>query len=270
MPGLSAAEARDVDRQQESMPAAGATVNDLERHQAVVRLRDRYATDDLSLDEFSYALDTVLGATTPEELERASPVVPRSAPVSLAPWDDAGRLAEHLSSDEEILWVGRPGRRSLFAGRRLGGVPFLVVWFGFIIFWEVTAIGSGAPVFFPIFGAGMLLAGIAQVRRAQGVGGRSALYAVTTTHVVRLIEGRAGARVDRALIRSLPNISVSPTSGGRGTVTFGNSLQASSRGAPFSLGDVSNSRADGVIEFLDVADASAVARLVAGLQSHAR
>jgi uncharacterized membrane protein len=37
-------------------------VSEPERSRAIIRLRDRYAADELSLDEFSQALDATLGA----------------------------------------------------------------------------------------------------------------------------------------------------------------------------------------------------------------
>ena len=241
-------------------------VSEAERSRAIVRLRDRYAADALSLDDFSRAVDTVLHASSSEDVERASPAASASAPASGAIWADADRLAEHLPPDEEILWIGRPEARPRLGGLTLGRVPFLMLWFGFIIFWEATVIAAGAPVIFPVFGAGMLLIGLSRLRGGFGFGGRRTLYAVTAKHVVRIAEQRIGPRVDTALIRTLPTISVTPTKQGYGTVTFGPKAPAARYGRradPFS-GD----QLDDAIAFIGIPQASAVARLVGSLQSH--
>jgi len=239
-----------------------------ERSRAIVRLRDRYATDKLSLDEFSRALDGVLCATNREDVERASPDVGISPPASRGPWLDAGRLTDFLSPDEEILWVGRPDPRPRGFGVPIGRVPFLILWFGFAIFWETTVIATDAPVFFPIFGAGFLLVGLAQVR-SQLFSARRALYAITTTHVIRVMDQRAGPRVDTALIRAIPNVSVTPTKRGHGTVTFGRIAPPASRYASVGFGTRTSAyQPDDAVEFLDIPEANAVARLVGSLQSH--
>ena len=247
--------------------ASSPTVTEVERSRAIVRLRDRYATDALSLDEFSRAIDVVLSATNREDIEGASPKAGVSVTGSRAFRADAGRLADHLPPDEDILWIGRPETRPRFAGQAVGRVPFLILWFGFIIFWETTVIATGAPIIFPVFGAGMLLVGLSRLRSGFGFGGRRALYGVTTKRVVRVVEQRVGPRVDTALIRTIPNISVAPTKRGYGTVTFGTKAPAASRygrhADPFS-----GYQLDDTVEFVGIPEASAVARLVGSLQSH--
>jgi hypothetical protein len=247
--------------------ASSPTVTELERNRAILRLRDRYANAALSLDEFSRAIDAALSATSREDLAGASPAASVAAPGSEAFWADASRLAEHLPPEEEILWIGRPQTRPRFAGQAVGRVPFLLLWFGFIIFWETTVIATGAPIIFPVFGAGMLLVGLSRLRGGFGFGGRRALYGVSTKRVVRVIEQRVGPRVDTALIRTIPNISVTPTKPGYGTVTFGTKSPAASpygrRADPFS-----GYQLDDTVEFAGIPEASAVARLVGSLQSH--
>lgn len=95
---------------------------------------------------------------------------------------------------------------------------------------------------------------------------RAALYAVTTKRVVRVIEERSGERVDTALLQTIPNISVTPTKRGHGTILFGNRAVArwqSMAGNPWARDQI-----DETIEFVNIPEPSAVARLVGSLQSH--
>ena len=54
----------------------------------------------------------------------------------------------YMVGDEYILWKGKPEKGALFTGREIIMLPFALIWLAFSVFWELTAIFSGAPLFF--------------------------------------------------------------------------------------------------------------------------
>jgi hypothetical protein len=67
---------------------------------------------------------------------------------------------EQLRSGEHLYWAGSSDPAKLFAGRDAFLVPFSLLWCGFAVFWERSALTSGAPVFFVLFGAVFVLVGL--------------------------------------------------------------------------------------------------------------
>jgi hypothetical protein len=232
-----------------------------ERSRAIVRLRDRYAGDRLSLDEFSVALDAVLAAETADALRRASPDVGPPAPPSSVAWLGADLLQPHLSGDETLLWVGRPeaGLARLGAREALIAAAALV----FLVFWETTAATGGAPTFFLLWGV-VVLGGICyQLFGRLIVSRRRTLYAITTTRVIRLLWRASGDRVDATVIRSIATVSLATSARGRGTITFGDPApRLQRRGGSFGT-----AYADDQMRFVNIANVDAVARLIASLQA---
>jgi hypothetical protein len=245
-------------------PSNSSDVSEAERGRAVVRLRDRYAGDGLSVDEFSRALDAVFAAGTVDELRAASPDLGLSAPMSRVPWLEAEALQQHLASDEAILWIGRP-EVSVNLTRRglLTAIPFVL----FLVFWESTVASGGGPVFFLLWGVVVACAAGYQTLGRVVVNTRRTLYAVTTHRVVRLISKRSGDQLDSILVRMIPSISVTAAKSGRGTILFGPNPRDAS---PFGFRTSSQQRGNlnDPFSFIKVPDAAAVARLIGSLQAH--
>jgi hypothetical protein len=62
--------------------------------------------------------------------------------------EDRGIVDRQLSAGERVAWMGRPDPTKHFNAGDLYLVPFSILWAGFAIFWEATAIASGASPFF--------------------------------------------------------------------------------------------------------------------------
>lgn len=231
---------------------------------AIVRLRDRYASDELSLEEFSHALDGVLAARTARELSHASPPREPRAPASRVSWHGAEALHQHLWPEEEILWVGRPeGKLNLARGSLLTIVPFIA----FVGIWETIAISAGGPFFFDLFGFIIAIVGTYNLFGRSAVQGQRTLYAVTTQRIVRVIRRSSGNQIDSKLLTAIPNISVIQGRHDQGTVTFSDGSAApSSRG----IGVFRYDSPAEAISFVNIAEPAAVARLIGSLQSYAR
>lgn len=243
-------------------PDALDAPSDAERSRALIRLRDRYAADHLNIDEFSQALDVVLGARTQRELEGASPAPALPLATPNLSWRDAESLEAHLPSEETILWVGRP-EASFQLTLRSALVGLAVV--AFFALWESSAATGGAPAFFLLWGLVVFGSIAYQAYGRVAVQSRRTLYAVTTQHVARVLRRRSGDQVDTVLVRTIPSISVTASKNGRGTITFGSPAprSATTRRSPFS-----NGTGDEAVRFLNVGKASGVARLIGTLQAH--
>lgn len=237
-------------------------VTEPERIGAIVRLRDRYASDELSLDEFSRALDEVLVAQSAQELSRASPSREVLAPASRDPRLGAEALDQHLWPGEEVLWIGRPeGKLNLTRG----SISLIVPFIAFAGFFGAIAVPSGAPILFVLFGFLLLGVGAYNVMGRVVLQGHRTIYAVTTRRIIRVIRGSSGDQTDSKLLRTIPQISVINGKHDRGTVTFGD-RPAGQRSNGLSVFDPPS--ATDVISFVKIAEPASVARLIGSLQAY--
>jgi hypothetical protein len=79
------------------------------------------------------------------------------------------KLQPELLSGESIYWAGMPNPRRIFHSDDWALIPFSLLWGGFAIFWEATALGyvnfgskssaHSAPSFFVLWGIPFVLYG---------------------------------------------------------------------------------------------------------------
>jgi hypothetical protein len=180
---------------------------------------------------------------------------------------DLDVVERHLSSGERIEWVGRPDPAKHFTRGDVFLVPFSIMWGGFAIVWETLAISGGGGVLFALFGLPFVALGlyfifgrfIAKANRK-----RRTIYAVTNRRVLTILRRRRDESVDAMYLRSIPSVSTSAVSNGRGSVVFGSttSWYANSGMELFTRGQTANTG----IGFYDIDDASDVADLVERLR----
>ena len=75
-------------------------------------------------------------------------------------YETTQKLENELSSDESLLWSGRPKQGIVLRASDTFMIPFSLLWGGFAFFWEYSAYKSGAPPFFLLFGGAFVLVGI--------------------------------------------------------------------------------------------------------------
>ena len=126
----------------------------------------------------------------------------------------------YLAGGEYIIWQGRPEKGGLFTRQEMFMIPFSLVWCGFAIYWEITAVKSGAPLFFKAWGMMFVLMGlylvfgrfITQKRKLD-----RARYVITDKKIMLLQSGKMEV-LDR---NTLPPLSLSVGKDGKGTINIG-------------------------------------------------
>jgi hypothetical protein len=128
-----------------------------------------------------------------------------------------------LLPGERIAWRGTPGRGILFTPRDIFLVPFSLAWCGFAIFWTVSAAGMHAPDFFTLWGSMFVCIGLYFVAGRFLVDAwirRGTVYAVTDRRIL-ILRGAPFGKFIAVGLPQLPDISLSESRDGRGTIRFG-------------------------------------------------
>ena len=125
----------------------------------------------------------------------------------------------YLASDETVLWRGKPEKLHLLALTDVYMIPFSLLWTGFVFYWLYSALRSGAPFFFMIFGGFFVLVGLFMVfgrflLKALLLRGTS--YVITDKNVlIRQIRQVKVLKKD-----ALPSLSVKQYKDGTGTIAL--------------------------------------------------
>lgn len=158
---------------------------------------------------------------------------------------------QYLSNDEHILWTGKPEKGNIFSAGDIFLIPFSLLWCGFAIFWEITAISQGAPFFFALFGVPFVLVGLYLVI------GRFFFNAYARNHTFYAITNKKILRIRKKKVEilerdNLPPVSIINHRNGNGTITFGHETHYYRNGrryttmstdtgtGPFSLENISD------------------------------
>lgn len=234
-----------------------------EQQRALDLLRERYASGELTLDELTDRVSAASIATTAAELREAVGD-PEWHPSS--PQVDA--LEPHLVQGETVLWTGRPDpARHLTRGDAFA-IPFSILWGGFAIFWEASALVAG-PLFFALWGIPFVAVGLYMMfgrfiykNRLK----RRTLYALTDKRVLKLVRGRRGDVLDAAFVDSLPAVNREVRADGSGSVIFGGGSVWAGQWANTGVPLFAFNNAPVPLAFYDIPDAARVADLVTELR----
>ncbi|MBE6634106.1 MAG: hypothetical protein E7620_07185 [Ruminococcaceae bacterium] len=132
----------------------------------------------------------------------------------------SSRVYPYLIDREEILWCGQP-----YVGVRYRPpffqLIFMIFWFGFAVFWTVTATTVGG--FFGLFGIPFLAIG-GYTLYALTLGHRRKLkktvYAVTDRRAIILSSTARGEECVDFLFSNLSGVSLQSVRGNSGTIYF--------------------------------------------------
>lgn len=129
---------------------------------------------------------------------------------------------QFLLPDEQLLWIGKPGdsakpHRSVFV------LIFSLFWFGFALFWTVSATIAGG--FFGLFGLPFIAFGIAFVYNVfwgYKKKYKNTVYVVTDRRALIIYQSRNGANCNEFNYSKLKNIDLYDVKGNIGTIKLEN------------------------------------------------
>ncbi|MEM9365967.1 MAG: PH domain-containing protein [Planctomycetota bacterium] len=139
-------------------------------------------------------------------------------------WDDAeSQIKRELSSGEQLLWYGRPQLGIQLRASDALLIPASLLWGGFAIFWEATAVMRGAPVFFVLWGIPFVLVGLHLIvgRFFVDAKQRSRTYYGVTDERVIIVSGLFRRSVKSLRIDTLTDVALEEKADGSGTITLG-------------------------------------------------
>ncbi len=151
-----------------------------------------------------------------------------------------------LLSDETVLWEGRPDASVVFHREDILLIPFSLLWGGFAIFWEATAIGMHsrvvhpAPWFFVLWGIPFVIIGQYIIWGRFLVTAwkkRRTFYALTDRRVL-VVQNGWSRKTSSAYLEDLPTLVKDGASENIGTLHFAPVASAwSGRGAGWGAWD---------------------------------
>ncbi len=139
-------------------------------------------------------------------------------------WEEPeSKLDGELREREQLLWYGRPKQGIRLRAIDALLIPFSLMWCGFAIFWEVTALTMGAPFFFALWGIPFVLVGLYFVfgRFLVEAKGREKTYYGVTDERIIIVSGLFSRKVKSLNLRTLSDVSLTEKADGSGTITFG-------------------------------------------------
>jgi hypothetical protein len=133
-------------------------------------------------------------------------------------------LARELAPTEKVLWTGEPRQGVILRPADAFLIPFSLMWGGFAIFWEVSVVVAGAPMFFLLFGSVFVVVGLYLIAGRFFFEARQrnrTFYAVTNERVI-VVSGLLNRTVNSIDLRTLGQMSLAERKDGSGTIVFGN------------------------------------------------
>jgi hypothetical protein len=135
-------------------------------------------------------------------------------------------IEKELSSDEKLLWSGRPRQGLRLRPSDAFAIPFSLVWCGFAIFWEASVFKGNAPFFFMLWGVPFVLIGLYVVFGRFFVDARTrarTYYGVTSERII-IVSGLFSRQIKSLSLRTLTDVSLTERGDGSGSITFGPQL----------------------------------------------
>lgn len=144
-------------------------------------------------------------------------------------------LQKHVNKRDKIIWAERPKQGLIFRSSDGFLIPFSFAWGGFAIFWEVTVLATGAPIFMALFGIPFVLIGLYLI-----VGRffhdmyirKEMIYGLTEKQIII----KRGDKLRFVDLSSLTDMQLTTKKDGSGSILFNSRLnQINSRGNSSNL-----------------------------------
>jgi len=141
----------------------------------------------------------------------------------MAGLDAREQISKELDPAERLIWSGIPRQGIIFRSSDAFFIPFSLMWGGFAVFWEASALAEGAPLFFAAWGIPFVVIGLYMIMGRFFVDKKlrsQTAYGVTDERVL-IISGIFSRSVKSLQLRTLSDVSVDERRDGSGTITFG-------------------------------------------------
>jgi hypothetical protein len=137
--------------------------------------------------------------------------------------DFANIIQEELNPEEKIIWVGQPQQGFMLRSGDLLYIPFSILWGGFAIFWEYTALTATPLSFASLWGIPFVLMGLYLIfgRFMVDIIQRSRTYYVLTNSRAIIVSSLFNLNIKSLELVDLPEINITTKNNGKGTITFG-------------------------------------------------
>lgn len=146
---------------------------------------------------------------------------------------NAYSINKELLPNERIIWKGKPATGIKLRQSDIFVIPFSLVWGGFAIFWEISALTQipkreMVSFVFPLFGIPFVLMGIYLIFGRFIVDAKNRAkteYAITNQRII-IKSGIFSNHVKTIKLSLIPETSFTEKSDGSGTIIFGESTPA--------------------------------------------
>lgn len=137
-------------------------------------------------------------------------------------------IRQELTSDETLIWNGRPKQGIKLRSSDIFLIPFSLMWGGFAIFWETSVLftiknAGPAGIIGSIFGIPFVIIGLYLIFGRFIVDSKqrqNTFYGLTNKRII-IISGIFTRKIDTVNLTTLPNISLNEKSDGTGTILLG-------------------------------------------------
>jgi len=135
--------------------------------------------------------------------------------------DPSRLIAAQLRPGEDLLWAGRPDPAVTFSSGDVFLIPFSILWCGFVVFWEASAITGGAGPFFVLWGVPFIAFGVVSavgrfpLKRRQK---QRTVYGLTDQRAIIVVGDRS---VRDSPLRDQPTDVRRSRDGRHASITFG-------------------------------------------------
>jgi hypothetical protein len=139
-------------------------------------------------------------------------------------WDQAEEVIRaELGPGERLLWAGRPPLGLILRAIDVFLIPFSLLWGGFAIYWEVSVIQGGAPLFLALWGVPFVLLGLYLMigRFIVDARQRARIFYAVTSERIMIVSGLFSRKVKSLSLDTLTDVSLTERGNGAGMITFG-------------------------------------------------